>query len=105
MKRHPMEESLGPAADTTSPRVNSQSVSPAVVCRRPGHYPNRKEYITMQRHPYPWQAALVAGLCVLANPVFAEKPREERQSLGQTGGTAHAQAATAADQALAERVR
>jgi osmotically-inducible protein OsmY len=59
----------------------------------------------MQRHPYPWQVALVAGLCVLANPVFAEKPKEERQSLEQTGGTAPAQAATAADQALAERVR
>jgi osmotically-inducible protein OsmY len=59
----------------------------------------------MQRHPYLWQAALVAGLCVLANPVFAKKPSEDPQSPEQAGGTAHAQATTAADQALAERIR
>jgi len=59
----------------------------------------------MQSHSYLQQAALVAGLCVLANPVFAEKPRQESPALERTGSTAPAQAETAADQALAERIR
>jgi osmotically-inducible protein OsmY len=57
------------------------------------------------QNTYLWRAALVVGFCTLASPVFAQERSHAPQAMERTGSTAHAQAETAADQALAERIR
>ena len=57
------------------------------------------------QNTYLWRAALVVGCCTLTSPVFAQERGQTLQARERTGGAAQEQTATAADQALAKRIR